>query len=79
MNGKGSKSRPFSVKYDQYCENWDNIFNQKSVIVPLKTLDNGDQYIEIPEKMLKSLGWKEGDDIEWTELKNGKFKLKKKK
>ena len=79
MNGKGSKPRPFSVKYDQYSENWDNIFNQKSVIVPLKTLDNGDQYIEIPEKMLKSLGWKEGDDIEWIELKNGKFKLKKKK
>jgi len=79
MNGKGSKPRPFSVKYDQYSENWDNIFNQKSVIVPLKTLDNGDQYIEIPEKMLKSLGWKEGDDIEWAELKNGNFKLKKKK
>lgn len=79
MNGKGSKPRPFSVKYDQYCENWDNIFNQKNIIVPLKTLDNGDQYIEIPEKMLKSLGWKEGDDIEWAELEDGKFKLKKKK
>jgi|LakMenE18May11ns_1017448.scaffolds.fasta_scaffold9945630_5 hypothetical protein len=79
MNGKGSKPRPFSVKYDQYSENWDNIFNQKNVIVPLKTLDNGDQYIEIPEKMLKSLGWKEGDDIEWAELEDGKFKLKKKK
>ena len=79
MNGKGSKSRPFSVKYDQYSKNWDNIFNQKNIIVPLKTLDNGDQYIEIPEKMLKSLGWKEGDDIEWAELEDGKFKLKKKK
>jgi len=79
MNGKGSKPRPFSVKYHQYSENWDNIFNQKNVIVPLKTLDNGDQYIEIPEKMLKSLGWKEGDDIEWAELEDGKFKLKKKK
>jgi len=78
MNGKGSKPRPFSVKYDQYCDNWDNIFNQKNVIVPLKTLDNGDQYIELPESMLKSLGWKEGDSIEWAELKNGKFQLKKK-
>ena len=79
MNGKGTKPRPISVKYNQYSENWDNIFNQKNIIVPLKTLDNGDQYIEIPEKMLKSLGWKEGDDIEWTELEDGKFKLKKKK
>jgi hypothetical protein len=79
MNGKGSKPRPFSIKYDQYCDNWDNIFNQKNVMVPLKTLDNGDQYIELPESMLKSLGWKEGDSIEWTELENGKFQLKKKK
>lgn len=28
QNGKGSKSRPFSVKYSQYCENWDNIFKK---------------------------------------------------
>ena len=31
MNGKGSKPRPYSVKYSQYCENWDNIFKKKPV------------------------------------------------
>ena len=29
MNGKGSKPRPYSVKYTQYCDNWDNIFGKK--------------------------------------------------
>jgi len=26
MNGKGSKPRPFSIKYQQYAENWEAIF-----------------------------------------------------
>jgi len=29
QNGKGSKARPFSVPYSQYCDNWDNIFRKK--------------------------------------------------
>lgn len=29
QNGKGSKPRPYSVKYSQYCENWENIFKKK--------------------------------------------------
>lgn len=29
MNGKGSKPRPYSIKYSQYCENYDNIFRKK--------------------------------------------------
>lgn len=28
QNGKGSKARPYSVKYSTYCENWDNIFRK---------------------------------------------------
>ena len=28
QNGKGSKPRPYSVKYLTYCENWDNIFGK---------------------------------------------------
>lgn len=28
QNGKGSKPRPYSVKYSQYCENWENIFRK---------------------------------------------------
>lgn len=78
MNGKGSKSRPLSVSYDEYADNFDNIFRKKRV-VDVKELPNGDQYIELPDDMLKKLDWKEGDDIEVSTLKGGKYKLKKKK
>jgi hypothetical protein len=30
QNGKGSKSRPFSVSYQTYSDNFDNIFRKKS-------------------------------------------------
>jgi hypothetical protein len=30
-NGKGSKPRPYSVKYSTYSENWDNIFRKKPI------------------------------------------------
>jgi hypothetical protein len=76
MNGKGSKPRPFSVNYDKYAQNWDNIFAKK-ITVPVKTLDNGEQFIEIPETMLKELNWKEGDNILWTANSDGTFKLTK--
>jgi hypothetical protein len=32
-NGKGSKSRPYSVPYTDYCNNWDNIFKKKKPVV----------------------------------------------
>jgi hypothetical protein len=35
MNGKGSKPRPFSIKYQQYAENWDNIFSKEKENKPL--------------------------------------------
>jgi hypothetical protein len=28
-NGKGSKSRPYSVSYKTYCDNFDDIFRKK--------------------------------------------------
>lgn len=77
MNGKGSKPRPLSVNYDEYAQNWDNIFAKK-ITVPVKTLEDGDQFIEIPETMLNNLGWKEGDEIVWTKTSDGSFKLTKK-
>lgn len=30
QNGKGSKPRPYSVPYTDYCNNWDNIFKKKA-------------------------------------------------
>lgn len=77
MNGKGSKPRPFSVSQEEFQKNWDEIFAKKAT-VPVKTLDNGDQFIEIPQVLMDSLGWKVGDEIIWTEQSDGTFKLTKK-
>ena len=40
--------------------------------------ETGDLIIPIPEPVLKSLGWKEGDDVEIELDKDGKIYLKKK-
>jgi hypothetical protein len=77
-NGKGSKSRPLSVSYDEYADNFDNIF-RKIHTVKVKTLDDGDQFIELPDEVLKSLNWKEGDEIEWKEDDIGQYIALKKK
>jgi len=55
MNGKGSKPRPLSVSQEEFQKNWDEIFAKKA-IVPIKTLDNGDQFIELPQVLLDGLG-----------------------
>ena len=36
----------------------------------------GDLFIELPAGLLEQVGWKEGDDVLWTEKKNG-WKLTK--
>lgn len=77
MNGKGSKPRPLSVSQEEFQKNWDEIFAKKAV-VPIKTLDNGDQFIELPQVLLDGLGWEVGDEIVWTEQSDGTFKLTKK-
>lgn len=38
----------------------------------------GDQFIEFPPEALAEVGWKEGDTIEWIDLGNGSWSLKKK-
>ena len=77
MNGKGSKARPLSVSYDEYANNFDAIFRKKQKLVEVKNLPNGDQFIEIPDDMIESVGWKEGDEIEWKDNKNGTYDLTK--
>ena len=75
-NGKGSKARPLSVPYEKYADNFDSIFRKKH-IVEVKELPDGDQFIELPKELTDKLGWKEGDDIEWKDNKNGTFDLTK--
>jgi hypothetical protein len=78
MSGKGSKPRPLSVPYDKYANNYNNIF-RKVHKVKVKDMDNGDQYIELPDEVLESLGWKEGDEIEWKEDDIGSYIAVRKK
>lgn len=44
MAGKGSKTRPLSIKYEEYADNFDNIFRKK----PVK-----DTLVEPPKDPLK--------------------------
>jgi antitoxin component of MazEF toxin-antitoxin module len=39
--------------------------------------DSGDAYIEIPQWLLKKLGWKEGDDVKFTKRDNGSIDIEK--
>lgn len=79
MNGKGSKQRPLSVSYDTYADNFDTIFRKKQYTVEVQELPDGEQFIELPDEMLKSLDWKEGDEIEWKKDKSGTISAKKSK
>jgi hypothetical protein len=76
-NGKGSKPRPLSVSYDKYADNFDSIFRKKEYVLSVKETPEGDQYIELPDELLKQAGWKEGDEIEMKKDRRG-FELKKK-
>lgn len=38
----------------------------------------GDQFIEFPPEALEQVGWKEGDEIEWTDNGDGSWTLTKK-
>jgi uncharacterized membrane protein (UPF0127 family) len=77
MNGKGSKPRPLSISYDEYSDNWDNIFSQKAV-VPIKIDEKTkEQYIEIPDSMIKNLNWKVGDELIFSENEDGTFSITK--
>lgn len=39
--------------------------------------ETGDLYFTIPPDALKSLGWKEDDKLEWTQIDSDKFQLTK--
>jgi hypothetical protein len=77
MNGKGSKTRPLSVSYETYADNFDNIFRKKQFTVEVQELSSGDQFIELPDEILKSLNWKEGDEIEWKKESEDSYTAKK--
>lgn len=40
--------------------------------------ETGDSILTFPPDFLKEAGWKEGDTIEWIDLEDGSWQLKKK-
>jgi hypothetical protein len=40
--------------------------------------ETGDQILEFPDDFMESAGWKEGDQIEWIDNKDGSWTLRKK-
>jgi hypothetical protein len=49
---------------------------KKSHILEVKEQD-GYQYIEIPEFLMKKMGWRIGETIDWHDNKDGTFSLLK--
>jgi len=45
--------------------------------VQIKELDNGDQYIVIPDELVNDVGWEIGDEIQWIDNKDGSWTMKK--
>ena len=48
MNGKGSKPRPLSIKYQQYAENWEAIFSKQK---QKKVLTNDKMELNLPTNL----------------------------
>lgn len=46
--------------------------------VPVKTTEDGEQYIEFPPEAIAAAGWKEGDTIDWKDNGDGSYSLTKK-
>ena len=40
--------------------------------------ETGDSILTFPEDLLESAGWREGDVIEWIDLEDGSWQLRKK-
>ena len=49
---------------------------QKPLYLEVKE-ENGYQYIELPKSLLKKVGWKIGDTIDWHDNKDGTWSLLK--
>ena len=46
-------------------------------MITTASTDGDDLVFDIPDEMLKKLGWVEGDTVEWIENDDGSFVIKK--
>lgn len=49
----------------------------KSWTLPVQQREDGEYYIELNDEILEGSGFKIGDELKWTDLKNGSFSLTK--
>ena len=50
----------------------------KSWVLDVKEDKQGEKLIELPEDLLTAAGWKEGDELVWSDNKDGSWSLNKK-
>ncbi len=50
----------------------------KSYTIDVQEDAEGELFIEFPPEMMEEVGWKEGDNLLWTDNKNGTWTLTKK-
>ena len=55
-----------------------NSENKKWILTVEEDPDSEDCILTFPSDLLEEAGWKEGDTIEWIDLKDGSWQLKKK-
>lgn len=46
-------------------------------ILNVEESENGELYIQLPDRIINELDLKENDNLIWTDLKNGSWSLKK--
>ena len=63
-------------RYKKFNKGFDTKMKKKSHILEVKEQD-GYQYIELPDSLLKKMGWEIGDTIDWHDNKDGSFSLLK--
>jgi hypothetical protein len=55
-----------------------NTIKKSWTLTPEEDPETGDLVITFPEDLLVQAGWKLGDEIVWTDLKDGSWQLSKK-
>ena len=50
---------------------------ETSTLIVQEDPETGEAFIELPQRLLAQLGWKEGDDLQWVEMPDGSWSIKK--
>ena len=61
-------------RYEKISKGFNTKLKKNPHILEVKEQD-GYQYIELPDFLLKKMGWKIGDTIDWQDNKDGSWSL----